>query len=697
LDSITEATPDEFEQQRPSRKQKSLGLLCQKFLARYPNHPVSSEKTEISLDEVATDLGVERRRIYDIVNVLESLQLVSRMAKNQYSWHGMLGLEQTLATLKRRGEQHGYARQLALAHHKELDSEEMEKGASAQERWSCSRELNREMQPVEVENKSALLNSRKDKSLRIMTEKFVMLFLVSEPKTVALDIAAKVLIEESQQDSADNSKFKNHSVTLSERTGSVESVFPVTVNTKERLGCPHLFSTQHRSHSNQFKAQSAPCSPAKFQKVRTTEGQEYSSEMVHLAATCRLQSEQEMKNSESDRKQDDGQLRSIPLTSYPLLVTGTAGSASCDVKTLTPNGASLPQTELSLPVCLSNGAVGQITPVYGTDEGCSYLLKNQPVVLLQSLSAAPMFMLYRNSDSTPGPSDSQTQQHKEISSFVTRDSETGSSTRHSKKRSPVDQCLLPPKPWKDDGPETKRGKILSCLEHASGSQPSMCLSSMDKPPTISGNLPPASFVLNAQSGLAERSQSCGSAQSLGVNELNLLLATNPNHSGITISPGHMGSVSLPYQMVMPVLCHPLIAQQSTGNSIPNNGLMQLNLQNLKLLPSGQLLMGSVSVPALSGDAVNSSPAWQIYSPVPTRTSREDHCNKPESLPQPPVAIKLHEESLNLITARDDPLSFVESYFHTPVPSAQGKRVHGVKVKAASPAQRRLEIDNNIVK
>ncbi|XP_060695169.1 transcription factor E2F7-like [Hemiscyllium ocellatum] len=826
LDSITEAATDELEQQRPSRKQKSLGLLCQKFLARYPNHPVSSEKTEISLDEVATDLGVERRRIYDIVNVLESLQLVSRMAKNQYSWHGMLGLEQTLSTLKRRGEQHGYARQLALAHHKELDSEEMEKGASAQERWSCNQELNKESQPVEVENKSALLNSRKDKSLRIMTEKFVMLFLVSEPKTVALDIAAKVLIEESQQDSADNSKFKtkirrlydianvltslglikkvhvteekgrkpafkwvgpvhqnqadDHSVTLSEQTGSVEGVFPVTVNTKERLGCPHSFSTQHRSHSSQSKAQSAPCSPAKFQKVRATEGQEYSSKMVHLAAACRLQFEQEMKNSESDRKQDDGQLGSIPLTSYPLLVTGTAGSASCDVKTLTLNGASVPQTELSLPVCLSNGAVGQITPVYGTDEGCSYLLKNQPVVLLQSLSAAPMFMLYRNSDSTPGPSDSQTQQHKEISSFLTRDSKAGSSTRHSKKRSPAEQCLLPPKPWKDGGPETKRGKILSCLEHASGSQPSMlCLSSMDKqqdplrnctrtpdqtavpasshpapaigvnlgttdpsrggqsqscqsdlgnadgqssivtatkgpidlsvtkplmkdsnqePPTISGNLTPASFVLNAQSGLAERSQSCGLAQPPGMNELNLLLATDPNHGGITISPGHVGSVSLPYQMVMPVLCQPLVAQQSTATSIPNNGLMQFNLQNVKLLPSGQLLMGSVSVPALSGDAVNSSsPAWQIYSPVPTQTSREDLCNKPETLPQPPVAIKLHEESLNLRMARDDPLSFVDSYFHTPVPSVQGKRVHGVKVKAASPAQRRLEIDNNIVK
>ena len=49
---------DKFEKRRPSRKQKSLGLLCQKFLARYPSYPLSTEKTTISLDEVAVSLGM---------------------------------------------------------------------------------------------------------------------------------------------------------------------------------------------------------------------------------------------------------------------------------------------------------------------------------------------------------------------------------------------------------------------------------------------------------------------------------------------------------------------------------------------------------------------------------------------------------------------------------------------------------------
>lgn len=49
---------EKFEKRRPSRKQKSLGLLCQKFLARYPSYPLSAEKTTISLDEVAVSLGM---------------------------------------------------------------------------------------------------------------------------------------------------------------------------------------------------------------------------------------------------------------------------------------------------------------------------------------------------------------------------------------------------------------------------------------------------------------------------------------------------------------------------------------------------------------------------------------------------------------------------------------------------------------
>ncbi|TKS91075.1 Transcription factor E2F7 [Collichthys lucidus] len=173
---------------KPSRKQKSLGLLCQKFLALYPDYPPPHSPIWISLDEVATNLGVERRRIYDIVNVLESLMIVGRIAKNSYTWYGRQRLEATLEELQRRGRQQGYHLQMEAA------SEAREVGPG------------REDDGAEGDAGSAGGN-RKDKSLRIMSQKFVMLFLVSKTQTVTLDAAAKILIEESQ-DSSSHSKYK---------------------------------------------------------------------------------------------------------------------------------------------------------------------------------------------------------------------------------------------------------------------------------------------------------------------------------------------------------------------------------------------------------------------------------------------------------------------------------------------------------
>ncbi|XP_073397630.1 transcription factor E2F7-like, partial [Dendrobates tinctorius] len=184
-------------EKRPSRKQKSLGLLCQKFLARYPSYPLSAEKTTISLDEAASSLGVERRRIYDIVNVLESLHLVSRVAKNQYCWHGQHSLNETLKNLLWEGERQKYSAQIAYFQHKDFGMEQRKDNSI----------INQPSSSIEQDCPSASASSRKDKSLRIMSQKFVMLFLVSTTKIITLEIAAKILIEESQ-DLSDHSKFK---------------------------------------------------------------------------------------------------------------------------------------------------------------------------------------------------------------------------------------------------------------------------------------------------------------------------------------------------------------------------------------------------------------------------------------------------------------------------------------------------------
>ena len=68
-----------------NRKDMSLGKLCRKFLKIYGKEA----KGQLLLDQCTQELGVERRRIYDIINILESFSVIRRQAKNSYYWRGI--------------------------------------------------------------------------------------------------------------------------------------------------------------------------------------------------------------------------------------------------------------------------------------------------------------------------------------------------------------------------------------------------------------------------------------------------------------------------------------------------------------------------------------------------------------------------------------------------------------------------------
>ncbi|EOA20959.1 hypothetical protein CARUB_v10001291mg [Capsella rubella] len=164
------------------RKEKSLGVLVSNFLRLY-NRDVGDL---IGLDEAAGYLGVERRRIYDVVNILESIGLVARRGKNQYSWRGFGEVPRALTELKRQGmgEKFGIIPYVTK---------------SEMVLYEKEREESLEFTPEDQENSpSPKLDSKKERSLWHLSQNFVKLFLCSDDDLITLDEATKALLHDSQ-------------------------------------------------------------------------------------------------------------------------------------------------------------------------------------------------------------------------------------------------------------------------------------------------------------------------------------------------------------------------------------------------------------------------------------------------------------------------------------------------------------------
>ncbi|XP_046486173.1 transcription factor E2F8-like [Neodiprion pinetum] len=190
------------------RKEKSLGLLCNKFLSLYPLTTAGGMPQEISLDTTAKALGTEKRRIYDIINVLESLEMASKAGKNRYLWHGHNYLPGTLAKLKSLAVKLGLREQIQ-------DIQKINRAYTANFNNESPFLSTVVSQPTSADNNSLIeTNAKEDKSLGVMCQKFIMLFLVSlKNGIINLDMAAKVLITDSEQsiettDTSVRSRFK---------------------------------------------------------------------------------------------------------------------------------------------------------------------------------------------------------------------------------------------------------------------------------------------------------------------------------------------------------------------------------------------------------------------------------------------------------------------------------------------------------
>lgn len=190
LESVGHLPPLDEVITRPSegsRKDKSLGLLSEKFLEHFPME-VSFLETprRMVIDEVAKTLGTERRRVYDIINVLESLNMAARIQKNMYQWVGNLYLEETLGGLKSIALKLNLKAQVEALHSNE-GNRKFRVPKWTKTNWN-----------VDGEEK---VETRREKSLGILCQKFLMLLLVSPaPYLLSLDDALKMLMGNTCED-----------------------------------------------------------------------------------------------------------------------------------------------------------------------------------------------------------------------------------------------------------------------------------------------------------------------------------------------------------------------------------------------------------------------------------------------------------------------------------------------------------------
>lgn len=66
----------------PNRIETSLGTLTRKFYDLL----IQSKDGVLDLNEVSRKLNVQKRRIYDITNVLEGIELIAKASKNHIKW-----------------------------------------------------------------------------------------------------------------------------------------------------------------------------------------------------------------------------------------------------------------------------------------------------------------------------------------------------------------------------------------------------------------------------------------------------------------------------------------------------------------------------------------------------------------------------------------------------------------------------------
>lgn len=191
----------------------SLKLVSFSFrlLSHFRPQPLRSD---ICIDQTAKQLNVQRRRIYDVVNILESVDVVARRKKNCYIWHSTSRLQSALVILtSAASDGNGYVQEDVLDSFRlaGLQSGSMRMQSSVSQIRFLDQHLTSSpltsnsvssavMSDLAEPDKkigkcaaAALLNKRKEQSLGHLTQVFIQMFLTAQTRIVTLDDAGRWL------------------------------------------------------------------------------------------------------------------------------------------------------------------------------------------------------------------------------------------------------------------------------------------------------------------------------------------------------------------------------------------------------------------------------------------------------------------------------------------------------------------------
>ncbi|CAB3411425.1 unnamed protein product [Caenorhabditis bovis] len=188
-----------------SRKEKSLGLLCQRFLIAMNEETRNSQNKEVHLETVAKKMNVEKRRIYDIVNVMEALDAMQKTNKSFYQWQGLEDLPKLMCDLQAEAVSEGLPDRVlrveqAMCSFTELASPSGGKKEIVGSLVGPTPSTSTVVPKLENDRKSRVDNRDRQgrNSLAQLCRRFLMV-LLSNPKNVrkvSLDVASTVLIKD---------------------------------------------------------------------------------------------------------------------------------------------------------------------------------------------------------------------------------------------------------------------------------------------------------------------------------------------------------------------------------------------------------------------------------------------------------------------------------------------------------------------